>query len=405
MIAWQTRGEPIRVAIAGARGVPANYGGFETFAAELAPRLVSRGFDVTVYCRPRYSDRSRPAEYHGVRLVYLPSIGVRALESVSAELISSLHALRTRPDILYVLGFRASVVYTPHRLLSRRVVFNTDGFDWQRSKWGRVAKRYLRMSAGIGVSLASELVADSRVTAEYYRATYGRRPTYLSYGAPQLNRSAPDIVASYGLQPGGYHLVVARLEPENHVRTIIESYLRSGSEIPLAVVGAQNYDTPYGAEVMRLAGERVRMLGGVYAEGHLDALYQACRSYIHGHEVGGTNPSLVRAMGAGAVILANGVAYNREVLGDTGLYWSPGASDLAELLCDVEQNAAMVEHLRAATRRRAAAHYDWEIIADGYSLFFSQLAGRDDPVGDFLEPAPPVCRRPHERVPASARAA
>lgn len=369
---------PIRVAISGARGIPALYGGFETFAAELAPRLVERGFDVTVYCRARYSDRSRPARLHGVRLVYVPSIGRRALESPSAELVCSLHALKHRPDILYVLGFRASVVYWPHRLLGRTLAFNTDGFDWQRSKWGRCARRYLRASAALGVRLAPHgLVADSRVTAEYYAEAYGHRPVYLSYGAPVLTTPSPGIVESYGLTSGGYYLVVARVDPENHVRSIVEAYLRAESRIPLAVVGSQNYDTAYGKAVQDLQCDRVRMLGGVYAEGHLDALYQGCFAYIHGHEVGGTNPSLVRAMGAGALVLANGVPYNHEVLSDTGLYWSPQRGDLPDLIRRAEGDAALAPRLRRAAQTRAAEHYDWETIADGYAAYFTMLAGRD----------------------------
>jgi glycosyltransferase involved in cell wall biosynthesis len=369
---------PIRVAISGARGIPALYGGFETFAEELAPRLVQRGFDVTVYCRPRYSAAAKPSQFRGVRLVYLPSIGRRALESPSAELVCSLHALANPPDILYVLGFRASAVYWPHRLLGKTtLVFNTDGFDWLRSKWGPVARRYLKLSAGLGVRLAPNgLVADSRVTAGWYARTYGSRPRYLSYGAPLLTRPSPAIVESYGLVSGEYYVVVARFEPENHVRSIIESYLRSGSNVPLAVVGSQNYDTAYGAAVRRLQCDRVRLLGGVYAEGHLDALYQGCLAYIHGHEVGGTNPSLVRAMGAGALVLANGVSYNREVLDDSGLFWSPERDDLPGLIRRVEHEPVLARRLRSAARSRAAEHYDWDVIADGYADYFTALAGR-----------------------------
>lgn len=380
---------PVRVAISGARGIPALYGGFETFAEELAPRLVQRGFDVTVYCRRRYSDASKPESFRGVRLVYLPAIGRRALESPSAELMCSLHALKDRPDILYVLGFRASAAYWPHRLAGRTLVFNTDGFDWQRSKWGNVARRYLRLSAALGVRLAPHgLIADSKVTADYYARTYNCRPKYLSYGAPLLTTPSAETVASYGLEPGGYYLVVARVEPENHVKSIIEAYLRSGSRIPLAVVGSQNYGTPYGDSVRDLQCDRVRLLGGVYADGHLDALYQGCLAYVHGHEVGGTNPSLVRAMGAGALVLANGVSYNREVLADAGVYWSPEAGDLPRIIRWVEHDPLLADRLRAAARARAAEHYDWEAIADGYAEYFAALAGRSGIPGDSrLEPA------------------
>lgn len=369
-----SEGTGIRVAISGARGVPAFYGGFETAATEIAPRLVDRGFDVTVYCRPRYSLPSRPTHYRGVRLVYLPSLSHRALESPSAELLASIHSWRQHFDILYVLGFRASIVYWPQRLTKTKVVFNTDGFDWQRSKWGRLGRAYLRCSERLGVMCASGgLVSDSRAVAQYFGERYKRQAVYLSYGAPPP-RASPQVTSDdYALQSRSFYLVVARLEPENHVLAIIEQYLRSESRYPLAVVGGLNYETPYAAAIRRLESPRIRLLGSIYQQEHLDALYQSCFAYIHGHAVGGTNPSLLRAMGAGALVLANGVVFNREVLGRTGLYWNPMAGDLTQLIRQVEVAPHLGARLGQLARRRAFARYDWEKIADGYARYFRAL--------------------------------
>jgi glycosyltransferase involved in cell wall biosynthesis len=289
-------------------------------------------------------------------------------------LISSIHSLKERFDILYVLGFRASAVYWPQRLVGTKVVFNTDGFDWKRSKWGRAARRYLQISERIGVRFATGgLIADSQAVARYFARRYGQEPIYLSYGAPVLTRPSSASVERYGLLQGQYYLVVARLEPENNVLAIIDQYQASGSERPLVVVGGLNYQTEYAAAIRRRASERVRLLGAIYHQKELDALYQSCFAYIHGHEVGGTNPSLLRAMGAGALVLANGVIYNREVLGEAGYYWSSKRADLPNLMREVEAFPEARSRLRKLASERIRTLYNWDLVADGYAQTFYRI--------------------------------
>jgi glycosyltransferase involved in cell wall biosynthesis len=286
-----------------------------------------------------------------------------------------MHSLREQFDILYVLGFRASAAYLLHRFTKTKVVFNTDGFDWQRSKWGRLGRRYLKVSESLGVKCATGgLIADSRTVARYFAQHYGREPTYLSYGVLLDADRAVGAAKSYGLNPGEYYLVVARLEPENHVLHIIDEFLSSGSRRTLAVVGGQNYSTPYAARIRARGSDRVRLLGSIYDQSHLDALYHSCFAYVHGHAVGGTNPSLLRAMGAGALVLANGVDYNREVLGMTGLYWSPDPRSLSELIRQLEVDPELNSQLGCAARDRVRRLYDWESIADQYASHFRELA-------------------------------
>jgi glycosyltransferase involved in cell wall biosynthesis len=365
----------MRVAFLGVRSVPGRYGGFDTVATELAPRLVRRGCEVTVYCQTRYVPRPRAHAYAGVRLVYLPAVPMRAAEETSHELFSLLHAATERYDILYVFGLRATLIFAPAIALGARVLFNTDGHDWQRRKWGPLARRYLLLSERVGARIAPQrLVSDSRAIAAYFGREYGVRPTFLTYGAPEVGGEDPAPLARYGLEPGRYYLVLCRLEPENNIDAIIAAYNKAQPDRDLAVVGGVNYGGEYIARLRATASERVRFLGAIYERDAVDALYRHSFAYLHGHEVGGTNPALLHAMAAGACVLANDVVYNREVLGDAGDYWN-GTAVLADAMLALEQDPERAQRLGAAAKVRVRAEYDWEAIADGYvKLFGDALA-------------------------------
>lgn len=366
----------MRVAIIGARGVPARYGGFDTVATELAPRLVSRGCDVTVYCQPRYSLPERPKVYGGVRLVYLPAVNKRSLENVSHEAVSAAHALPSGYDVIYVLGMRATALYALARSSRPALFFNTDGHDWQRRKWGPKARRYLRWSERLGVRLRPHgLIADSRAIAGYFRDTYGVSPAFIPYGAPTIARPDPSSVVARGLRPGEYLLAVCRIEPENNVDKIVEAYAMLDTDVPLVIVGDTNYRTEFSRRLHDLAPAGVVFTGFVFEPEQLNALFCHSLAYVHGHEVGGTNPSLLHAMAARCGILANDVVYNREVLGDAGRYWATAVSLRDRMQEAIDDRAAMVALGRAALTR-VEEQYDWEDVADRYvALFRDAVAG------------------------------
>jgi glycosyltransferase involved in cell wall biosynthesis len=374
-------GGGLRIAIIGARAVPGRYGGFETFASELAPRLVDRGHEVTVYCRRRYSLASCPSTYRGVRLQYLPALYTRSLETLSHEIMSGLHAAMGGFDVVFVLGFRASFVHLAARLSGKQVVVNTDGFDWKRRKWGRAGRTYLRLAEAIGARLvASRLVCDSRALQPHYLQSYGRSSTYISYGTPLYRSQDPGLIRAYGLRPDGYFLVVARLEPENNTDIIIREYRKLATDKPLAIVGGAGYGRGYDRSLRAAGDERVRFLGPIYQPGHLEELYANAFAYVHGHEVGGTNPALLQAMGCGSAILALDVPFNREVVDDTGLLWTKAEGNLSARLVQVLRSPEQVAGLKVGARRRAVQHYCWERVADGYDVLFREVAGGARPV-------------------------
>ncbi|WP_129339237.1 DUF1972 domain-containing protein [Cellulomonas endophytica] len=362
----------------GTRGVPAHYGGFETAIEEVGRRLAARGHDVVVYCREG-NDESQPTEHLGMRLVTLPAVRSRTLETLSHTGLSVAHLVARRTDVAFVFNAANSPFLPVLRARGIPVATHVDGLEWRRAKWGPNGQRYYRLAEANAVRWSDDLIADARGIADYYTEEFGASTTLIAYGAPIAKDLPADKLVPLRVEPRGYHLVVARFEPENHVKEIVTGYVRSGARLPLVVVGSAPYADEYTRAVhaAALGDERVRFLGGVWDQEQLDQLYAHALTYLHGHSVGGTNPSLLRAIGAGAPSIAFDVSFNREVLGDDGRYFA-GPEDVAP---HVEAAEADVD---AAARRGAALQdrardYDWDLVADGYEALARRLHRRAVP--------------------------
>jgi glycosyltransferase involved in cell wall biosynthesis len=360
----------VRIAMVGTRGVPARYGGFETAVEEVGQRLVARGHDVVVYCRG--DDRS--GEHLGMRRVRLPALRRSSLETLSHTALSVGHLLRHRTDVALVFNAANAPLLPAIRAARIPVAVHVDGLEWQRAKWGPAGRRWYLTSERLSVRWADALIADARGIQDYYREKYGRDSVFLAYGAPIIPTPDASRLAELDLTPGGYHLIVARLEPENHVDVILEGYRRSAAKLPLIVVGSVPYPSEHERRLHALAAsdERIRMVGGVWDQDLLNALYAGSASYLHGHSVGGTNPSLLRAMGAGASVTAWDVNFNREVLGDTGLFFADPVG-LAGAVLQVEATPGDAAKRGDAARERAAMKYEWDDVAAGYEALCASL--------------------------------
>ncbi|WP_434062046.1 glycosyltransferase [Actinotalea lenta] len=356
------------VALVGTRGVPARYGGFETCVEEVGRRLVDLGHEVVVYSRG-----DGPREHLGMRCVRLPALRHRVLETLSHTALSVAHLLVHRADAVIVFNAANAPLLPLLRLARLPVATHVDGLEWQRAKWGRAGRSYYRRAERWAVRWSDALIADARGIQDYYLTRFGAQTVLLAYGAPVVARRT-DRLGELGLEADGYHLVVARFEPENHVDVIVRGYVRSDARLPLVVVGSAPYADQYIRQVHDLADERVRFLGSLWDQELLDQLYAGARTYLDGHSVGGTNPSLLRAMGAGAPTVAWDVVFNREVLGAAGLWFaSPG--DVAARVHEAEQDAR-AWHERGTAARVRAGDYDWDDVARGYSALARRLAAR-----------------------------
>jgi glycosyltransferase involved in cell wall biosynthesis len=346
----------------GTRGVPAHYGGFETAIEEIGSRLAAGGDEVVVFCRPVQGEDAQ-ADYRGMRLVHLPALRKRSLETLSHTALSVVSPALTGVDAA-VLFNAANAPFLPVlRARGIPVATHVDGLEWRRSKWGPAGRRYYRFAESLAVRWSDALIADAAGIADYYRAEFDAPTRLISYGAPSPV-SGSDRLAELGLTPQGYHLVVARFEPENHVLEIVRGYVSGHSSVPLVVVGSAPYSDDYSARIQAAADERVRLLGGVWDQDLLDQLYVNAASYLHGHSVGGTNPSLLRAVGAGTPTIAYDCAFNREVLAETGWYFSEPDSvrdRIEEVDSDPGERAR-----RAAALPDVAKRYDWDVVAAEY---------------------------------------
>ena len=367
---------PLRIAFLGTRGVPGNYGGFETFAEELGARLAARGHHVTVYCRVGNSSRALP-RYRGMRLIHLPAIRHKTAETLSHTFLSALHAAVSGLDIVYVCNSaNAPICYIPW-LRRQATVLNVDGLEWRRAKWGKLAKRYYRWAASLAARMPIEVVTDADVIQDYYRSEFGRETRCFSYGTELYERGyRDDLVRSFGLEPDGYLLYVSRLEPENNALLTVEGYRRVRTDVPLVIVGDAPYAREYIEQVKSAADRRVYFLGYQFGDAY-HALQASALAYVQATEVGGTHPALVEALGHRNAVLAHEVPEHREVVADAGLYFRyRDADDLARVMTQVLDDPALVVNLRERAERRVRERYTWDAISDEYERYFAELLDR-----------------------------
>jgi glycosyltransferase involved in cell wall biosynthesis len=356
----------LRIALAGTRGIPANYGGFETFAEELSTRLAARGHEVIVYCRARRG----PASYRGVRLCHLPAIRHKYLETVAHTFVSTLHLLTHRADVaLYCNGANAIFSVLP-RAVGIPVALNVDGIERRRKKWNRLAKAWYLLSERLATFCPTVVIADAEVIRDYYRRRYAIEPVFIPYGAETGAVSTCDILQRLHLQSRRYFLYVSRLEPENHPLEVREAFERLATDMRLALVG----DAPYAREYIRrlrdTRDERVVMPGAIYGQGYRE-LQSHCFAYIQATEVGGTHPALIEAMGRGALVLYRNTPENAEVVENAGI---PFDGDLKEKM---QLALAMPGHERDELRRRAVERvrqrYSWDAVTGAYEQLLDRI--------------------------------
>jgi len=363
-------GPPRRLAIIGTRGVPASYGGFETLAEELGARLASRGHDVTVYGRTHYVPPGL-ASHRGMRLVVLPTLRHKYLDTVVHTGVSTLHALTRRFDAVLMCNAANALFCGPLRLAGTRVVLNVDGIERRRRKWNALGRGWYRASERLATWLPDEIVTDARVIEVYYRDRYDAASTFIPYGCDVGRTAGRATLDRLGLIEDRYFLYVSRLEPENNALAVIEAFERTDVPTRLVIVGDAPYARDYIARLRERAGPRVVFPGAVYGEGYRELQCHAL-AYVHATEVGGTHPALVEAMGFGNCAIVNDVPENRETAGDDALFFRASAPDtLSAVLERVASDAALVAEYRGRASARARARFSWDAVTDAYERVLS----------------------------------
>lgn len=373
----------MKIALVGSRGIPASYSGFETFYEQLGVRLAERGHDVTVYNRGHHVDY-RGSHYKGVRIVRLPSIRSKHLDTLSHTALSLLHGLFQGYDIVYVCIVGNAPLCILPRLTRTPVVINVDGDDADREKWQGFAKKYLRWSERVACRLADCVIADAQVIQQRYAAVYGRETVFIPYGSnvwPRENeRTHTSLLTRFGLTSGRYVLFCSRLTPENRADIAIKAFLQAGlpADMKLVVVGNAPYVDDYLAALNALCdGERVISTGYLFGDDYRQISCHA-RMFVLPSGIDGTRPVLLDQMGFGNAVIVRDTAANCEVIGQAGLTFdaSREIESLGEAMHTLDADEALLQRCRIAAVERVTKAYSWEAVTDSYETLFEGLQRR-----------------------------
>ncbi len=363
----------MNIAILGARGIPARYGGFDTLVEELAIRLVDNyNFKVTVYCRSNYY-KDRQKYYKGVRCVYIHALRIKGIESLLHTFITALHALKGKYDIFFIVDPGNAPVGIFLKLLGKKVVIHTDGLGWKRRKWGRLSRRYYKWVEFLCAKYIKTIVTDNPVMREYYLENYHRDSVCIAYGAENTSGFDDTVLDKYGLKKKQYLLVVARLERENNTDLIIREYVSSGVHMPLVIVGDAPYDSAYMDMLKGLANEKVIFAGRIDDQAGLNSLYRWAYLYLHGHEVGGTNPSLLRAMALEATPLIINVPFNVSVIDGCGFVFDADIGNMSRTLQELISNPELVKEKSHMAAKRMQDYFTWDMVVSAYRDYFEEI--------------------------------
>lgn len=358
----------LKIGILGSRGIPNAYGGFEQFAESFALYLVKKGHDVTVYNSSLHPNRENMWQGIKIARCFDPEDKLGTAGQFIYDLNCIMHSRKADYDILLQLGYTSSAIW--HWLMPGKtiIVTNMDGLEWMRSKYSNPVRKFLKYSEKLAANHSDYLVADSIGIQEHLKKNLDKDSTYIAYGAKLFSQPDEKALQRYDVEKMCYHLIIARMEPENNIETILEGYLRSGSDLPILVIG--NHKKSYGEYLKsQFTNYNIRFLGAVYNQEDLNNLRYFSNIYFHGHSVGGTNPSLLEAMASSAMICAHANIFNRSVLGQNALYFN-NADDVAKAIHSNTQNR---EQKILNNREKIQKEYSEDYINGKYEALFSKI--------------------------------
>jgi glycosyltransferase involved in cell wall biosynthesis len=357
----------LKIAILGTRGIPNQYGGYEQAATFLSEGLVKRGHRVTVYNSHNHPYQER--EYKGVEIVHCfdPEYKTGTAGQFIYDLNCLRHAQKRNYDALLLLGYTSSSIWGRFYPKKTIIISNMDGLEWKRCKYSVAVRRYLRYAEKLAVKYSNYFVADSPVIKKYLKDKYDIESCYIPYGANTSSVVNEDVLKDYGVTAGNYHLLIARIEPENNITTILEGFVLSKSQEHFVVVG--NTGNKYGRKIKEQFGKdlKIHFVGPIFNQEHLQSLRKYCKLYFHGHSVGGTNPSLLEAMASEAVIAAHNNDFNKAILGDDTFYFSSTAE--VKNILQTLPDQTITDQIKKANLEKVKEFYTWEKIINQYEDF------------------------------------
>ncbi|GAB2617661.1 DUF1972 domain-containing protein [Belliella aquatica] len=374
-MSYSTPSKKLKVAILGAKGYPYVYGGYDTLVKELGERLQKKGVEVTVYCH-RALFKERPPYVNGIKLVYTPAIEKKSLTQLTHSFVSMLHACFSDVDVIFVVNSGNGPFGLISKISGKPTAINVDGLEWLRPKWKGLGSKYFFWASKMATKFYDQIINDSDEMQRIYQELFGAKSKVIAYGAnPALSSDATKI-KQWNLEKEGYFLIVGRLVPDNNADIIIEGFAKSSSKKKLVIVGDVPYQDDYVDNLRNIQDNRLIFTGYVTDPEELKALYHNCYGYFHGHEYGGTNPAMLKALGYGCAILALNTVFNQEMLqnGKHGWYFEKSSNSVREIVDKSENSPEEMKHLRETSRSGLTQKYNWDHVTDQYLEVFFTLA-------------------------------
>ena len=359
----------LKIAIIGSRGYPYVYSGYETLVKELSERLVKSGIEVTVYCH-RTLFSIRPKKVNGINLVYTPSLNSKVFSQLFNSFFSFIHVCFSNVDVVLVVNSANGPFGLLTKIFRKKTCINVDGLEWLRPKWKGLGSVYFRFASKLATIFFDEIITDSIEMNKVYRNIFGVKSTIIAYGSTMIVDEKSKILEKIKLQKKQYYLIVGRLIPDNNSKQIIEGFLKSYSNKSIVIVGDVPYNDDYANDIKLLSSKKVVFTGYINNQVDLTALYQNCFGYIHGHEFGGTNPTMINALDLNSQILALDTVFNREMLvnKDAVLF------DINSISKKINEFENKYDDLAQKNRSyKLPEKYDWRKITEDYLDLFLKL--------------------------------
>lgn len=369
---------PLRVAIIGSRGYPYVYSGYETLVKALAERWPSQNVELTVYCHAHLF-KARPKMVNGVRLVYIPTIASKVLAQPIHSFLAFWHVVFSKTEVVLVLNVSNGPFGIITRLFGKPTIMNVDGLEWMRPKWKGLGAKYFKWAAKMSVRFNDLLITDADAMQAIYLKEFGAKSVVITYGAESSAGANQNLLSEWNLLERDYYLIVGRMIPDNNADILIEGFIRSNSSKKLVIVGDVPYADAYADKIRSYQDPRLVFTGYVRSPEILASLYKYCFAYLHGHEFGGTNPTLLKAMANGCAIAALDTVFSREVLQSNtfGFFFQKNSSSVCDWVNWADQNAPVLDSRRLEIHQGINEKYTWETVSNLYLYHLKALANKN----------------------------
>jgi glycosyltransferase involved in cell wall biosynthesis len=366
---------PLKISIIGSRGYPYVYSGYETLIKELSERLVARGCEVTVYCHRNLFNK-KPALVKGIKLVYVPTIESKSLSQLIHSFLSMCHAATSDADVIFAVNAANGPFGLISKIFRKPTAINVDGLEWLRPKWKGLGAKYFKIAARLSTILFDQIINDSDEMRKVYLNLFKKESVVIAYGATVIKSEELSLIKQWSITPKEYYLVVGRMIPDNNADIIVKGFLASNSSKKMVVVGDVFYRDNYADKLKALKDERLIFTGYVNDSDVLAALYHHSYMYVHGHEFGGTNPTMIKAMAYGCGILALNTVFNKEMLNNDsyGIYFDKNQEAVRRQINYADQHPMEIRQLRQKSQLGITDKYNWDCITDQYLEVFKRLA-------------------------------